>query len=95
MAQASISNLAMGELPCTRRATRRGPRACIDLKTCFAAWWYRAERNKFNDSSTDEESDDSHEARVCRNHRPLEKGKLVCLPKSRFHYFRNQNLTFS
>ena len=51
--------------------------------------------NKFNDSSTDEESDDSHEARVCRNHRPLEKGKLVCLPKSRFHYFRNQNLTFS
>ena len=93
VAQASVSNLAMG--PRTQRATRRGPGALIDLETCFRTWWYRMTRNKFNDSSTDEESDDSHEARVCRNHRPLEKGKLVCLPKSRFHYFRNQNLTFS
>ena len=93
VAQASVSNLAMG--PRTQRATRRGPGARIDLETCFTTWWYRMTRNKFNDSSTDEESDDSHEARVCRNHRPLEKGKLVCLPKSRFHYFRNQNLTFS
>ena len=54
----------MGELTCTQRAARRGPRARIDLKTCFTAWWYRKERNKFNDPSTDEESDDSHEARL-------------------------------
>jgi hypothetical protein len=65
VAQASISNLAMGELTCTRRATSRGKRARIDFKTCFRAWWYRTERNKFNDSSTDEEiDDDDDEARL-------------------------------